>query len=147
MTINNPNLFPFWLIFMQTHPHHKRAVSGSLSLFINSDWLQKVLPKPSVMPSDSLLIFARCCRSSVTTACHYSWHSLAPHWWVPLPAGAGSTFPTGNSFFLLCIPGSRASLIVMAWGQQLGCLLCHARWALMCLTCVLHSVWGPKGWI
>lgn len=52
---------------MQTHPHHKRAVRGSLSLFINSDWLQKVLPKPSVMPSDSVLIFARCCRSSYSS--------------------------------------------------------------------------------
>jgi len=44
---------------MQTHPRHKRAVRGSLSLLINSDRLQKALPKPPVMASDRLLILTQ----------------------------------------------------------------------------------------
>lgn len=89
VTINNPNFFPFWLISMQTHPRHKRAVRGSLSLLVNSARLQKALPKLPVMPSDRLLILA--CRCRRCAGCHCRWHLRAnlgaQLWGCPMGAG------------------------------------------------------------
>lgn len=113
VTINNPNFFPFWLISMQTHPRHKRAVRGSLSLLVNSARLQKALPKLPVMPSDRLLILA--CRCRCCAGCHCCWHlcaNLGAQLWG-CPIGAGTLM-------------LQALFFVMERCQRCGRAPCHA---------------------